>query len=466
VTIERSDEAGTPDFRIFNITGGDVTLDSLTIRNGLATGVSPDNSGGGIFNDGGTLTVTNSTLSGNTASDDGGGISNNSGTLEVTDSTLSGNTAGTDGGGITNDDGTLTVTSSTLSGNSASNNDGGGIANNSGTLEVTDSTLSGNSAGFDGGGIDNNDELTVTNSTISGNTASDDGGGISNNDELTVTNSTLSGNTASDDGGGIDNKRNGTVNVTNSTLSGNDANGDGGGIFTNSGTVTLANMIVANNTDRGGDNDVQSTATLIALGSNIIEIAVSGTAADTTNGTINNTDPALSPLQDNGGPTLTHLPQTGSLAIDQGDNSVAGGLTTDQRGLARVVNTTVDIGAVEVGAGNISYRIAIDATSVIEGASGDTLDATVTVTRTGGISATSSVNLTLGGTATEGSDYTFGLASGSADSFDGTTLSFDAGTTTATFTITVQGDEVAEGDETVEVTLANPTAPETPTMAV
>jgi len=92
VTIVRSDEAGTPDFRIFEITGGDVTLDSLTIRNGLAS-VSPDNSGGGIRNDGGTLTVINSTLSGNTASDDGGGIANISGTLEVTTSTLSGNRA-------------------------------------------------------------------------------------------------------------------------------------------------------------------------------------------------------------------------------------------------------------------------------------------------------------------------------------------------------------------------------------
>ena len=187
VTIERSDEAGTPDFRIFDITGDDVTLDSLTIRGGNATGAFPANSGGGIFNSG-MLTVTNSILSGNTAGFNGGGIFNDGGTLTVTNSTVNGNTAGTDGGGIAIDGTTATVavTNSTLNGNTASNNDGGGIANNGGTLTVTSSTLSGNTAGFDGGGIDNNDELTVINSTISDNTASDDGGGISNNDELTV----------------------------------------------------------------------------------------------------------------------------------------------------------------------------------------------------------------------------------------------------------------------------------------
>ena len=33
----------------------------------------------------------------------------------------------------------------------------------------------------------------------------------------------------------------------------------------------------------------------------------------------NNTDPMLGPLQDNGGPTLTHALLTGSPAIDAGD---------------------------------------------------------------------------------------------------------------------------------------------------
>ncbi len=58
----------------------------------------------------------------------------------------------------------------------------------------------------------------------------------------------------------------------------------------------------------------------------------------------------LGPLADNGGLTETHAPQTGSPAIDSGDNTrVPGGVTTDQRGpsFPRIVNVTVDKGAVE-----------------------------------------------------------------------------------------------------------------------
>jgi hypothetical protein len=190
VIVER-DANATSDFGIFYITGSstDVTLDSLTVRNGNTA-----SSGGGIYNEG-TLTVNNSTLSGNAATN-GGGISNFDGTLTVTVSTISGNTA-INGGGISNFDGTLTVSNSTLSGNAAAV--GGGISN-TGTLTVNNSTLSGNAA-TNGGGISNTGTLTVNNSTLSGNAATN-GGGIYNFDgTLTVTVSTISDNTATNGGG-------------------------------------------------------------------------------------------------------------------------------------------------------------------------------------------------------------------------------------------------------------------------
>jgi len=67
-------------------------------------------------------------------------------------------------------------------------------------------------------------------------------------------------------------------------------------------------------------------------------------------------DPLLGPLGDNGGPTLTQLPQTGSSLIDAIPNEacqtapLATGITTDQRGFARPEQTggACDIGAVEV----------------------------------------------------------------------------------------------------------------------
>jgi len=61
-----------------------------------------------------------------------------------------------------------------------------------------------------------------------------------------------------------------------------------------------------------------------------------------------NTDPKLGPLQNNGGPTFSHLPASDSPAIDGSDPA----LSMDQRGpgFVRVVNGRADIGAVEVQA--------------------------------------------------------------------------------------------------------------------
>src|SRR4029078_11506148 len=78
---------------------------------------------------------------------------------------------------------------------------------------------------------------------------------------------------------------------------------------------------------------------------------------DTTGNLPAGTNPQLSPLQNNGGPTQTHALFPCSAAIDAGDNCVADvahcgeaglpQLTTDQRGFERQVKGTVDIGAFE-----------------------------------------------------------------------------------------------------------------------
>src|SRR4029077_15015509 len=66
-----------------------------------------------------------------------------------------------------------------------------------------------------------------------------------------------------------------------------------------------------------------------------------------------NTDPLLSSLQDNGGPTLTHALLPGSPAIDAGDPNFTPPPYYDQRGPVfwRVRNGRLDVGSFEVQAG-------------------------------------------------------------------------------------------------------------------
>src|SRR5437762_8872621 len=63
-----------------------------------------------------------------------------------------------------------------------------------------------------------------------------------------------------------------------------------------------------------------------------------------------NTDPILGPLQNNGGPTLTHALLPGSPAIDAGDPNFTPPPFFDQRGpgFDRVVNGRIDKGSFEV----------------------------------------------------------------------------------------------------------------------
>jgi hypothetical protein len=299
LTVMRSAAVSMPNFRIFDITSGTVSISGLTISNGNAS------LGGGIYNQG-TLTLTSCTISGNSvngSNTSGGGIAN-------------GTTSGT---------AILTITNSTISGNAADggNNSGGGIINTTGSGTAT---------------------LTITNSTISGNSVNavnGFGGGIYNS---------ALGGTA-------------TLTVTNSTMSGNSASNAGGGIYiAGSGTVTakLSNTIVAGNTKSNGTtpDDIQGTTVDPSSSFNLVGTGGSGGLTNANNNQVGVANARLAALANNGGPTQTMALLAGSPALDGGSNTIANdaGLTTDQRGLgfARIVDAadadttdTVDIGAFE-----------------------------------------------------------------------------------------------------------------------
>jgi hypothetical protein len=97
------------------------------------------------------------------------------------------------------------------------------------------------------------------------------------------------------------------------------------------------------------------TLTLLA---NFNLIQAPGGVVAPGNGNILGVDPKLGPLQNNGGPTMTMLPQAGSAAINAGDPNFSPPPSTDQRGYPRV-NGRLDIGAVEVGplSGAIGRRL-------------------------------------------------------------------------------------------------------------
>jgi len=285
-------------------------------------------------------------------------------------------------------------------------------------VKVTD-----NHADDDIGGlvIDNTASVvTVRNSTISGNTASHNSlyeaaSGVwleaENGGNNIVEYSTISNNriTTSPDGirqnvpgGGlfIYNRSGTTHTLRNTTISGNQAEGSGGGVKVsepNGGQVFILHSTITNNRadsdndgiGAGGGIEVGSSATAITIEHTIVagnfrgtgttrdDVSGAITAAwsligDSTGATITNVggtsqigtgampiNSDLGPLTNNGGPTLTHLPQHDSPAIDAGDPGAVAGVGTipgfDQRGepSGRVVDgdadtiPRIDIGAVE-----------------------------------------------------------------------------------------------------------------------
>src|SRR5207247_10345897 len=153
--IQRSLEAGTPEFRILHVLFGTVTLSGVTMNNGRS------DHGGGLFNEDNAIPLLQDViLSGNSATSAGGGLFND-GVLALEDSAFIGNSVqamdgyGAYGGGIANWGAIDWLDRCRFQGNSATAaaGDGGGFGgaiNNSGSIWSMDGgVLEDNSA--DGG---------------------------------------------------------------------------------------------------------------------------------------------------------------------------------------------------------------------------------------------------------------------------------------------------------------------------
>src|SRR5262249_15313713 len=124
-TIERSTAAGTPAFRLFDLAAGSsLSLQNLTLQNGLAQGAGAAADGGAIYNQG-TLTLTAATVENNNAQGSNG--ANGVGTTKLFHGVSINGQAGTDaaGGGIWSSGSVTLQGGTTLQGNQALGGNGG-----------------------------------------------------------------------------------------------------------------------------------------------------------------------------------------------------------------------------------------------------------------------------------------------------------------------------------------------------
>lgn len=250
----------------------------------------------------------------------------------------------------------VTVTGATGGGALAVNQSGGDLTLRGIRVTGNDATAAGSAYGPV---YTMNGTLTVRDSEISGNSTTSTsssawGGGLAvYSSTVTVLNTTIADNSlvagsSQAIGGGVWAGQNSTVILTGSTVAGNTMSAMasfGAGITQSaggSGGVEVSDSVLA--LPHGATNCTANPGAKIPvfLGRNLVDDTSCGAAAATR--TI---APAkLGDLADNGGQTNTRVPMTGSPAINAASTCVT---PVDQRGQARPIAGSCDLGAVEVG---------------------------------------------------------------------------------------------------------------------
>ena len=310
------DTGGKSAHRIFNVTGGNLTMEGLTLTGGMAiaSGVGT-NIGGGIYvGVNSRAELKNCIITACKAARVGGGIYSK-GELILDNCTIGGeqyydgidpakpkgNTA-LSGGGVSSNQGNLTIIGGAITYNTA-DGPGGGISfgsnDKTATLKVTETDISHNKAKETGGGIYLSapgysekyvnatlQDVTVKNNELTSTNVNDwrkGGGGIfftnyTNGATLTIIGGSIEGNNARNfNGGGIyitterDNYVNGTLTLKDGArISGNSAE-NGGGVAVNS-----AKLIIESGCTIGGEQDYDGMDTNKTKGNKTLAMGKGG----------------------------------------------------------------------------------------------------------------------------------------------------------------------------------------------
>ena len=278
---------------------------------------------------------------------------------------------------------------------------GGVLSASAADLTLSDATLTG---GVGGGGlryVASGHEVRLTDVTVHGNSATQGGGLYIGAGSAIVERSTISGNRSSMQGGGI-HVRTAALTLSDSTVSGNATTATtsvpskGGGIYVVYGSIQVTRSTIAGNTTpvwgaiyaEGAETQITLAGSVLANpgldcggpvvsgGHNLAEDATCPALSQP--GDQQGAVPLLGPLADNGGPTWTHLPSTGSPLLDAIPAGTAGlcdGVAaTDQRGVTRPQGVGCDVGAVEVALDDPTPVITPGAVAISpEGDSGSTI---------------------------------------------------------------------------------------------
>jgi len=283
--------SNAPQFRFFYVAGtGNLTLDRLTLTNGVNVTSSGGDSGAGVFNNGGVVNIVRSTFAAN-HSEGAGAIHNNGGVVNIAESRFTGNSGVHVAGVLLVAGGIARIRNSTFDHTDTDGNTirvGGFQVGTEGTLIVENSSFTENRAGFGGGaaGIANDGGVVVViNTTFTGNTARGGATAIANFGNLLLVNSTLAQNGA---------------RVGNSFGPALSAGA--------SATTLVQNTIIAENTSLQptGAIPLDCAGPVSSLGNNLIgDVTGCGIILQPSDVT---GDPGLEPFTDNGKPGNGHFP--------------------------------------------------------------------------------------------------------------------------------------------------------------